>query len=95
MQEYINGCYTKYGTRPLNISEIKQKGQLCNGMWFVGGIIPTKEDGISIDVYKDKDMKELLFMEHGIITNIDINSSEGLWIFKTMAENRLKEMRLI
>lgn len=30
-QEYINGCYTRYGTRPLTAMEIKTETRLYNG----------------------------------------------------------------
>lgn len=94
MEDYINGCYTKYGTRPLNKLEIKHKGQLSNGMWFVYGFIPTEEDGLSIDVYKDKELKELVFMEHGIISTVDNLNEADSEIFEYLAESRIAEMKL-
>ena len=36
-QEYIHGCYTRYGTRPLNVMEIKAITTLSNGMCAVAG----------------------------------------------------------
>ena len=90
MEEYINGCYTKYGTRPLNKLEIKYQCELPNGMYAVGGIVPN--DGVSVDVYKDKELTDLLFMEHGIHTNADVNWP---WITQSMAMMRLSEMGLI
>ena len=95
MEDYINGCYTKYGTRPLKKEEICYTSVLSNGMWCVIGVIPIKEDGLSIDVYKDADLKELLFMEHGIRTNIKPKTKSDFEFIKNLAENRLKEMALI
>lgn len=90
MIDYINGCYTKHGTRPMNILEIKHKAQLSNGMWCVTGFIP--EDGLSIDVYKDKELKELVFMEHGCFSSEnDGTQYEAIVHF---AEVRCQEMGL-
>lgn len=86
-QEYIHGCYTRYGTRPLNAMEIKAATTLSNGMYAVAGIVP--EDGISIDVYKDSTRNTLVFMEHGIISNVDDYNYEFLFL---LAEDRCKEM---
>lgn len=85
-QKYIHGCYTRYGTRPLNVMEIKAITTLSNGMCAVAGFIP--EDGISIDVYKDSTRNVLVFMEHGIISNVD----DDYDFFFLLAENRCKEM---
>lgn len=76
MEEYINGCYTKYGTRPLAASEIKYKTRLPNGMWCVIGYIPDPEDGISADVYRDKALKDLVFMEHGYTSSAPSDMSK-------------------
>lgn len=98
MKECINKCYTKYGTRPLSLLEIKFKKQLKNGLWCVIGKISTKEDGISIDVYEDKELKNIVFMEHGI-TTINMkpfnqwNKNDFEWI-SILAENRCQEMNI-
>lgn len=63
MQDYINGCYTREGTRPIAKSEIKGTGKLYNGMTFIAGYVP--EDGVSVDVYRDEACTDLVFMEHG------------------------------
>lgn len=90
-QEYINGCYTRYGFRPLTEMEIKAETELSNGMYAVSGIVP--EDGISIDVYADATKKDLIFMEHGITTTFDIEDEDFYFVF-LLAEERLKEMNL-
>jgi hypothetical protein len=84
--EYLNGCYTRYGTRPLNVMEIKATTTLSNGMYAVAGFIP--EDGISIDVYKDSTRNVLMFMEHGIMSNVD-DDYDFLFL---LAEDRCKEL---
>lgn len=90
-QEYINGCYTRYGTRPLTAMEIKAETELSNGMYAVSGVVP--EDGISIDVYADATKKDLIFMEHGITVTFDIEDEDFYFVF-LLAEERLKEMNL-
>lgn len=90
-QERINGCYTRYGTRPLTAMEIKAETKLSNGMYAVSGIVP--EDGISIDVYADATKKDLIFMEHGITVTFDIEDEDFYFVF-LLAEERLKEMNL-
>lgn len=64
-KEYINGCYTREGSRPLREGEIERGCRLKNGMFAVFGI--HKKDGISADVYRDRSMKSLVFMEHGFV----------------------------
>jgi len=90
-QEYINGFYTRYGTRPLTAMEIKAETELSNGMYAVSGVVP--EDGISIDVYADATKKDLIFMEHGITVTFDIEDEDFYFAF-LLAEERLKEMNL-
>ena len=87
-QGYINGCYTRYGTRPLILMEIKTSKTLSNGMYAVAGKIP--EDGISVDVYENGRMDKLIFMEHGITSfgNTCLDDVFGL------AELRCAEMKL-
>ena len=91
-QEYINGCYTRYGTRPLTAMEIKTETRLYNGMYAVLGIVP--EDGISIDVYLDATKKDLIFMEHGLETNVDLTDEDNVSLLFLLVEERLKEMKL-
>ena len=90
-QEYINGCYTRYGTRPLTAMEIKAETELSNGMYAVSGVVP--EDGISIDVYADATKKDLIFMEHGITVTFDIEDEDFYFVF-LLAEECLKAMNL-
>lgn len=94
MQEYINGCYTKYGSRPLDKNEIKFKTKLSNGLWMVAGFIDTDEDGLSIDVYKDENLTECLFWEHGIKTFPPSKKIFDPPSLTLMAIERCKEMRL-
>ena len=63
-QEYINGCYTRYGTRPPKKNEIKNATTLSNGMFAVAGF--CKPDGYSIDIYKDPKMEKLIYMQHNV-----------------------------
>lgn len=62
-KEYINGCFTANGTAPLKRKEIRKSATLTNGMYAVLGI--SKKDGVSADVYRDRTMRNLVFMEHG------------------------------
>ena len=97
MKYYINGCYTKNGSRPMKIMEIKKKMYPPNGMYCVIGFINSKEDGISIDVYSDDSLSELVFMEHRIISNLNVNDdlSDDEWkVFSSLAIRRCKEMGL-
>jgi hypothetical protein len=85
-QAFINGCNTKNSTRPLNALEIKASTTLSNGMYAVAGYIPL--DGISMDVYKNKTMKDLIFMEHGMISSDETDYNMAF----TLAEIRCNEM---
>ena len=85
-QAFINGCNTKNGTRPLYKSEIDSSTILSNGMYAVVGYIPT--DGISVDVYEDETMKDLIFMEHGMISSGETDYGMAF----TLAEIRCNEM---
>ena len=70
---------------------------LPNGMYCVIGFINSKEDGISIDVYSDDSLSELVFMEHRIISNLNVNDdlSDDEWkVFSSLAISRCKEMGL-
>ncbi|MGN0242402.1 MAG: hypothetical protein ACI4CS_11990 [Candidatus Weimeria sp.] len=97
MKDYINGCYTRYGTRALKQEEIITSAALPNGMFAAIGVIPGEKDGISVDVYYDKDRKNLVFMEHGITAyNMDIHDvtvAKALMI--EFACSRCKEMGLL
>lgn len=96
MKDYINGCYTKNGSRPLHLLEIKYKVQLSNGMWCVIGEIP--EDGISADVYSDKELKDLIFMEHGYKVFNGSGTLSKKYDFERiveLVEIRLEEMGLL
>lgn len=54
-----------YGKRPLPILAHKGYFTLSNGMFCVYG--QMADEGLCVDVYKDKAMKELVSMQHGII----------------------------
>ena len=89
--EYINGCYTRYGSRPLNTLEVKASKVLSNGMFAVVGNIP--EDGVSVDVYNNKSKSELIFMEHGItILHGNLSDTKMLNMIYKLIENRCFEM---
>lgn len=94
MQEYINGCYTKYGSRPLEKNEISFKTKLPNGLWMVAGFINTEEDGISVDVYKDENLTECLFWQHGIKMYTPSKKTFDPQLLILMTMERCKEMRL-
>ena len=55
-----------YGKRPLHMLEIKGSFILSNKMYCVYG---KNEEGVCVDVYRDKTRKELVSMQHGIQTN--------------------------
>ena len=59
-----------YGKKPLNRLEIKGTFVLSNGMYCVYG---QNTEGVCVDVYKDNTRKELVSMQHGIITNTGLN----------------------
>lgn len=93
MKDYINGCYTKYGSRSLNCMEIRHKEELGNGLSFAVGYIPTEKDGISIDLMKDN---KVIAWEHGIkVYNVDFETMTDFSQLKMLAISRLKEMKLI
>ena len=52
MKEYVNGCYTKCGLRPINCMEIKHQEDLGQGFSFRCGVLP-KPDDVSVDILKD------------------------------------------
>lgn len=54
-----------YGKRPLPILAHKGYFTLSNGMFCVYG--QMADEGLCVDVYRDKTMKELVSMQHGII----------------------------
>lgn len=85
-ETFINGCCTKNGTRPLYESEIDSRETLSNGMYAVVGYIPA--DGISVDVYEDETMKNLIFMEHRIL----LSDNDGYELAFALAETRCNEM---
>lgn len=94
MEDYINGCYTKYGTRSLNIFEIKRKIDLGNGYACAIGYIENEKDGLSIDLLKDN---KVFAWEHNIHTNMDPKnlSEDSFEMLIQLAQNRLREMRLL
>ena len=98
-QDYINGCYTKYGTRPMNTFERKIRLDLPSGMVCFIGYIDSDKDGLSADVYRDKKLSELLFMEHGYSISLDIPQNPKEWedvaeMLSPLIYDRLHEMRL-
>ena len=54
-----------YGKRPLPILAQKGYFMLRNGMFCVYG--QMADEGLCVDVYRDRTMKELVSMQHGII----------------------------
>ena len=55
-----------YGKRPLHLLEMKGNFTLSNKMYCVFG---KNTEGICVDVYRNKTMKELVSMQHGIVTS--------------------------
>lgn len=95
MEDYINGCYTKYGTRSMNIFEVFHKEILGNGFYYNIGYIDTKEDGISMDIYKDG---KLISWQHGIRckhTAETLKTATDFSIFTDLAISCLAEMKLL
>ena len=91
-QEYINGCYTRYGTRPLKKNEIKNATSLSNGMFAVAGF--CKQDGYSVDIYKDSKMKKLIYMQHNVHVGGCDNWSSKSEILFMLAEQLCLEMEI-
>lgn len=91
MKDYINGCYTKYGTKPLNAFEIKFTGQIGKYYYVAGENV----DGLGVDVYADPNRRNLLFMEHSIIMFGNLDDKTMKAHFEKAVINRLLEMELI
>lgn len=60
-----------YGKRPLPILAQKGYFTLSNGMFCVYG--QMADEGLCVDVYRDRNMKELVSMQHGIISSEELN----------------------
>ena len=52
-------------------------------------------DSLGVDVYTDPNRRNLLFMEHSIVTNVNLDNELTKEIFEDIAINRLLEMELI
>lgn len=88
-----------FGTRPLTILEIKHKTRLSNGMWCVIGYIPGVLDGISADVYRDKKLRNLVFMQHryhvyGLPKDLNRWSEQNYQVIVSDIEARCQDMGL-
>lgn len=95
MKDYINGCYTKHGTRSMNTIESMHYYEFENGLSCKIGYIQTKEDGISIDLMKDG---KVIAWEHGIQGNIsieDLKDKSLADLLVQLAINRFQEMNLM
>lgn len=92
MQEYVNGCYTKCGLRPINCMEIKYQEDLGHGFSFRCGVLPNP-DGVSVDILKDG---EVVAWEHGItLFNVSFKEMEERKDFsglRSIAVSRIKQM---
>jgi hypothetical protein len=75
---------TMYGKKPLNLLEIKGVFVLSNGMYCVYG---QNTKGICVDVYKDETRKDLISMQHGIVTNTGLNAN----LLKDLMESMIDE----
>lgn len=73
-----------YGKKPLNLLEIKGIFVLSNGMYCVYG---QNTEGICVDVYKDETRKDLVSMQHGIVTNTGLNAN----LLKDLMESMIDE----
>lgn len=99
MDDYINGCYTRYGSRPMNKDEVQYTRKLKNGMWACYGYIDNIADGISIDVYRYPDMQEPVFYDHDYdLVGFDEDNphltQHQIKMLDRFLKKRLKEMGL-
>lgn len=62
-----------YGKQPLPVLAFKGCFNLSNGMYCVFG---KTTEGLCVDVYRDKSMKDLVSMQHGIITNLGTDEND-------------------
>ena len=90
MKDYINGQFTKRGSRPLKTNEIIHAEDLGDGYSYRLGFIPF--DGVSIDLLKDG---RVIAWEHNLaIINTELKYVTDFRVFSSIARNRLKEMKL-
>ena len=99
MEDFINGCYTRYGSRPMRRDEVQATRKLGNGMWACYGYIDGINDGISIDVYRYPDMQELVFYDHdyelpGFDEDNPHLTKHQIKMLDRFLKKRLKEMGL-
>lgn len=60
-----------YGKKPLHPMEIKGAFVISNGMYCVYG---HNNEGVCVDIYKDKTRHELVSMQHGIMGSFDVSN---------------------
>lgn len=70
-----------YGKKPLHLLEQKGGFTLSNNMYCVFG---KNEEGICVDVYRDKTRKVLVSMQHGIVTGNTKNELDPTLLKKLM-----------
>lgn len=77
-----------YGKKPLNLLEIKGTFVLSNGMYCVYG---HNIEGICVDVYNDNTRKELVSMQHGIMTFGNTTANLNAEMLKGLIESMIDE----
>lgn len=75
-----------YGKRPLPILAQKGYFTLSNGMFCVYG--QMTDEGLCVDVYRDRTMKELVSMQHGIISSeeLDVRANDLRMLMESMID---------
>ena len=70
-----------YGKKPLHLLEQKGGFTLSNGMYCVFG---KNDEGVCVDVYRDKTRRILVSMQHGITTGNTKNELDPTLLKKLM-----------
>lgn len=78
-----------YGKRPLPLLAHKGYFTLSNGMYCVYG--QMSDEGLCVDVYRDKSMKELVSMQHGIIVSGNMPENETAITLRGLMESMIDE----
>lgn len=78
-----------YGKRPLPLPAQKGHFTLSNGMYCVYG--EMTDEGLCVDVYQDKSMKELVSMQHGVEVFGNMPESEKVNMLRGLMESMIDE----
>lgn len=78
-----------HGKRPLPLPAQKGHFTLSNGMYCVYG--QMADEGLCVDVYRDKSMKELVSMQHGVELMGDMTEQQKVNMLRSLMESMLDE----